>query len=150
MPCRYTWHLTRPPTRCLQFLPPLILQLLIWEWFWLKALWLRNGRSIDRFKWNEMTLTLLKWYFSNFATSKLCKFETKKGFKELGGGVAQWTISWWFCFKVNYHQRQLGSIVTSKKLPNVYKSCPKMALLKNDRFRHLYKNCLRMWEIWAN
>ena len=33
-----------------------------------------------------------------------------------------------------------GSSVTSKKLTNVYKSCPKW-------FWHLYKNCLRMWEI---
>ena len=37
-----------------------------------------------------------------------------------------------------------------KKLPNVYKSCLKLISLENDRFWHLYKNCLRMWEIWAN
>ena len=34
--------------------------------------------------------------------------------------------------------------VTRKKSPNVYKSCTKM---KNDRFWHLYKKCLRMWKI---
>ena len=37
-----------------------------------------------------------------------------------------------------------------KKLPNVCKSCPKMISSKNDIFWHLYKNCLRMWEICAN
>ena len=44
----------------------------------------------------------------------------------------------------------LPTSVTRKKSPNVYISCPKMISLKNDSYRHLYKNCLRMWEIWAN
>ena len=34
-----------------------------------------------------------------------------------------------------------------KKLQNIYKSCPKVISL--ERW-HLYKNCQRMWEIWAN
>ena len=40
--------------------------------------------------------------------------------------------------------------VTRKKTPKVYKSCPKMISLESERFWHLYKNCLWMWEIWAN
>ena len=40
--------------------------------------------------------------------------------------------------------------VTRKILPNVYKSCPKIFQLKNYRFWHLYKNFLRLWEIWSN
>ena len=40
--------------------------------------------------------------------------------------------------------------VTRKKLPNVYKTAQKWCHWKNDRFIHLYKKCLRMWEIWAN
>ena len=40
--------------------------------------------------------------------------------------------------------------VTSKILPNVYKSCPIMISLENKRFWHHYKNCLRTWEIWTN
>ena len=43
----------------------------------------------------------------------------------------------------------IASSVTSKKSPNVYKSCPKMIPLENERFRHVYKNCLKMWAIWA-
>ena len=42
------------------------------------------------------------------------------------------------------------SSVTRKKSPKVYKSWPKMISIKMIRFSHLYKNCLRMWEIWAN
>ena len=37
-----------------------------------------------------------------------------------------------------------------KKSPNVYKSCPKWFHYKNDRFWHLFNNCLRMWENWTN
>ena len=37
-----------------------------------------------------------------------------------------------------------------KKSPNDYKSCPKWFHEKNDSFCQLYKNCLRMWETWAN
>ena len=49
----------------------------------------------------------------------------------------------------NFRSFQYLSIsVTRKKSPNVYKSYPKMISLKNDRFWHLYKNCLRLWEIW--
>ena len=44
----------------------------------------------------------------------------------------------------------IGSSVIRKKLPNVYKSCPKMISLEKDRFWHLYKNCVKMWEIWEN
>ena len=36
------------------------------------------------------------------------------------------------------------SSVTCKKSPNVYKSCPKMISLENEKFWHLYKNCLIM------
>ena len=39
--------------------------------------------------------------------------------------------------------------VNSKKSPNVYKSSPKMILPQKFKIWHLYKNCLRMWEIWA-
>ena len=37
-----------------------------------------------------------------------------------------------------------------KKTPNVYKSCPKMMSRENERFWHIYKNCLRMWKICVN
>ena len=37
-----------------------------------------------------------------------------------------------------------------KKSPNVYLSWPNIIWLENDRFWHLYKNCLRMSEIWAS
>ena len=45
---------------------------------------------------------------------------------------------------------RLSTSVTRKKSPNIFKRCPKMISLKNDRFWHHYKNCLRVWEIWAN
>ena len=41
----------------------------------------------------------------------------------------------------------LGGRVTSKKLPNVYKSCPKMISLEKLKILTPLKNCLRMWEI---
>ena len=44
----------------------------------------------------------------------------------------------------------VGSSVTTKKSPNVYKSCPKMISLENLKFLTPFNNCLRMWEIWAN
>ena len=47
-------------------------------------------------------------------------------------------------------QVRIMTSVTRKKSPNVYKTCPKIILLENDRFWHLYKNSLGMWEIWAN
>ena len=38
-----------------------------------------------------------------------------------------------------------------KKLPNVFKSCPKNDFTrKMIDFGHLYKNFLRMWEMWSN
>ena len=37
--------------------------------------------------------------------------------------------------------------VTSKNLPNVYKSCPKNQMKDFDTFT---KNCLKMWAIWEN
>ena len=54
----------------------------------------------------------------------------------------------WICLspglQMNQHQ------CDQKKSPIVYKSCPKIISLENARFWHLYKNCLRMWAIWAN
>ena len=40
--------------------------------------------------------------------------------------------------------------VTRKKSPNVCKSCPKMISMVKWLIWHLYKNCLRMLEIWVN
>ena len=37
-----------------------------------------------------------------------------------------------------------------KKSPYVYKSCPKIISLEKWLIWSLYKNCLRMWEIWGN
>ena len=51
-------------------------------------------------------------------------------------------------FSLAHTRARMPISVTSKKLPIVYKRCPKMISLEN--FWHLYKNCLRMWEIWAN
>ena len=39
--------------------------------------------------------------------------------------------------------------VTSKNFPNVYKRCP-IVISNKKIFWHLYKNCVRMWKIWAN
>ena len=36
-----------------------------------------------------------------------------------------------------------------KKLPNVYKSCPKLITLEKWYILTPLQNCLRMWEIWA-
>ena len=41
----------------------------------------------------------------------------------------------------------LASSVTSKKSPNVYKSCPKQNLQEKWKFWLLLKNCLQMWAI---
>ena len=47
-----------------------------------------------------------------------------------------------------YYKKTFGmTSVTRKKSPNVYKSCLKMISLEKW---HLYKNCLRMQEIWTN
>ena len=40
--------------------------------------------------------------------------------------------------------------VTSKKMPNVYKNFSKIELTRKIKKLHLYKSCLRMWEVWAN
>ena len=54
-------------------------------------------------------------------------------------------------YSASFDSYQLKPInrVTSKKSPNVYKSCPKMISLENEWFWHLYKNCLTMWSIWV-
>ena len=51
--------------------------------------------------------------------------------------------------RVDWASQGLNS-VTRRKSHNVYKSCPKMISLENERFWHLYKICLGMKEIWAN
>ena len=38
---------------------------------------------------------------------------------------------------------RVANSVTSKKVPNVYKSCPKMILLEKWRFWHIYKTCIK-------
>ena len=40
--------------------------------------------------------------------------------------------------------------VTRKISPNIYKSCPIIISVEKLKIWHLSKNCLRMWEIWAN
>ena len=68
--------------------------------------------------------------------------------------------TWWHLFwpevvigvsqsQVDIHHCHMIS-VTSKKSPNVYRCCPKWFHYKNEWFWHLYKNCLRINEIWAN
>ena len=42
------------------------------------------------------------------------------------------------------------SSVTSKKSPNVYKSCPKMISLEKLKFLTLLQKLLRLYEIWVN
>ena len=37
-----------------------------------------------------------------------------------------------------------------KKLQKVYKNCLKIISLKKLKISHLYKKCLRLWEIWTN
>ena len=44
----------------------------------------------------------------------------------------------------------VGSSVPSKKLPSIYKSCPKMVSLEKLKILTPLLNCPRMWEIWAN
>ena len=53
--------------------------------------------------------------------------------------------------ELQLHKQQVASIPCDQiKIAKVYKSCPKMITLENDRFWHPYKNYLRMWGIWAN
>ena len=44
----------------------------------------------------------------------------------------------------------LPTSVTRKKSPNVYKSWLKIISLEKLKILTPFKNCLRMWEIWAN
>ena len=47
-------------------------------------------------------------------------------------------------------QSSIESSVTSQKMTNVFKSYPKMISLEKLKILRLYKNCLRMQQIWPN
>ena len=47
-------------------------------------------------------------------------------------------------------EKKVWNQCDQKKSQNVYKSCPKMISLEKWKILHIYKKCLRIWEIWSN
>ena len=57
--------------------------------------------------------------------------------------------SFW-SFQKKILQLQIVSSVTSKKSPNVHKTCPNVISLEKFQILTPLQNCIRIWEIWAN
>ena len=95
--------------------------------------------------------SFFKKHYDNFRQSGCLQFESHHHFldnfyQRLCTQRQNLDIGYLLANKWMPHIRQCDQ----KKSPNVYKSCPTMISLENDWFWHLYKKCLRMWEIWAN
>ena len=98
--------------------------------------------------------TKMKYLFVTWKPTYKFQSNSKKGGKSFSN--SKWKLL--KDFKVFSFSKQsltpkkcssLVGSVTSQKLSNVFKSCPKVISLEKLRFWHFCKNCLRMWEIWA-
>ena len=54
------------------------------------------------------------------------------------------------CTKMQWSETGIFGLDARSVTRKTIAKCPKLISLGNYRFWHLYKNCLRMWKIWAN
>ena len=79
-----------------------------------------------------------------WVSRRVCLWD-KEGDKVVRKGCCRLYAGVW-CGKIP----SVGDSVTSKKSPNVYKTCPKLIALEKKRFWHLYKNCPILWVFGQN
>ena len=119
-------------------------RIICWDWFVKTGLKISNLSQRDTILMNLVTILVifLPLEIKLKQTLIFCQLTLLNYFCRMAKFVS--------LYFDGYSRLLITNNVTRIFFPNVYKSCPKWFHSKNDWFWHLYKNCQRMWDIWAN